>query len=77
MGVLRYISPIIPITSSGTTIAHGLPGTPTEFHFSPTIAPGASGAYFLGVSSTNVVLAVAIGGVTGVVDCSIPHTWIQ
>jgi uncharacterized protein (UPF0333 family) len=66
------------ILAAGNTIAHNLVGgTPVEYTFTPNLYGAASSVYFLGVSSTNVTLAVSVGGMTGLVACSIPHTWIQ
>ena len=74
MGYLRFqlVTNILP---TATVVAHGLPGTPTEYGFAPSMA-GASAPYFLGVSSTNLVLAAPVGGITGLVAASIPHSII-
>ena len=66
------------ILAAGNTIAHNLTlGTPIEYTFTPLQAGAASAVYFLGVSSTNCVVACPVGGMTGLVAVSIPHSWIQ
>lgn len=73
---MRY-SGITNILAAGNTIAHGLGGTPDEYFFTPTIALGSSFPYFQGVSSTNLVVAAAVGGATGLVAAAISSTWVK
>ncbi len=74
----RYQSGVINIGQAAVTVVHNLTGgTPTEYGVALS-TPGATQAYFLGVSQTNVVVAAgAIGAVSGNVFCSIPHSIIQ
>lgn len=65
------------ILVGGNTLAHGLGGTPDEYFFSPTIAPGGSMPYFMGVSSTNITIATTAGGTTGVVFAAINSTLVK
>jgi hypothetical protein len=78
MGTYRY-SLATRISADGNTLAHGLPGTPDEYFAAMRVAPGASGVYFLGVSSTNVVVACAVGagsGVSAVIFAAVNHSLI-
>lgn len=71
---LRYQSGITNISHGGSTIAHGLIGTPDEY---VAAEHGPTNAYFQGVSSTNVVLAAAVGGVSANVQVAVTHTSIR
>lgn len=71
---LRFQSGITNISHGGSTVAHGLIGTPDEYFAAPHAA---TNPYFLGVSSTNVVLAAAVGGVSANVQVAVNHTEIR
>lgn len=72
----RYQSGVVAVSQAATTVVHNLTGgTPTEYDralHTPT------GAYFLGVSQTNVVVAAGgLGGASANIFASIPHSIIQ
>lgn len=74
----RYQSGVIAVSQAATVVAHNLTrGTPTEYGVA---LHGLTQVYFLGVSSTNCVLAA--GALAGAacnanVFASVPHTLIQ
>jgi hypothetical protein len=76
VGLLRFQSGVTNVSSAATVIAHGLPGTPTEYGWAPWLAGTGGVMYFLGVSSTNLVVAAAVGGASGQIIANIPHTFI-
>lgn len=64
------------IAVAGSTFAHGLAGTPTEF-VAQKMDGGTGQTYFVGVSSTNVVVAANGAACSANVQCSIPWSAIQ
>ena len=73
---LRYQSGVTNISSAATTLAHGLTGTPDEYFLANHASP--SSAYWLGVSSTNIVLACGPGAqVTANVFAAVNHSIIK